>query len=74
LADDRVAKMGSLQSALNDTVTAACAEAKAAIASAKAAAADAITEKRKDVMYKIKDLKIEIGTSFDKHKKADKKA
>ena len=40
----------------------------------KAEAADAVVEKRKEVMYKIKDLKIEIGTTFKKAKKAEKKA
>ena len=40
----------------------------------KAEAADAVTEKRKEVMYAIKDLKIEIGTTFKKDVKAEKKA
>lgn len=40
----------------------------------KAEAADAVTEKRKEVMYAIKDLKIEIGTTFKTGKKAAKKA
>lgn len=40
----------------------------------KAEAADLTTEKRKEVMYAIKDLKIEIGTTFQKAKKAEKKA
>jgi hypothetical protein len=40
----------------------------------KAEAADAVTEKRKEVMYKVKDLTIEIGTTFHKDAKADKKA
>ena len=44
------------------------------MANLKAEAADAVTEKRKEVMYKIKDLKIEIGTTFKKAAKADKKA
>ena len=52
----------------------ALSDAQAEIARLKAEAADAVTEKRKEVMYKIKDLKIEIGTTFKKDKKADKKA
>ena len=52
----------------------ALAVAKSEIARLKADAADAVTEKRKEVMYKIKDLKIEIGTTFKKAAKADKKA
>ena len=53
---------------------AAFAEAEAEIARLKADAADAVTEKRKEVMYKIKDLKIELGTTFKKGAKAEKKA
>jgi hypothetical protein len=74
LAANRVADMEDLQAAVTGRVDAALAEATAEIARLKADAADAVTEKRKEVMYKIKDLKLEIGTAFHKGAKAEKKA
>jgi hypothetical protein len=74
LAANRVADMEQRQAAVGGLVDAAVAEAGAEMARLKADAADAVTEKRKEVMYKIKDLKIEIGTTFKKAAKADKKA
>ena len=74
LAANRVADMEDRQAAVGGLVDAALAEVKAEIARLKADAADGVTEKRKEVMYKIKDLKIEIGTTFKKAAKADKKA
>ena len=74
LAENAVADVEALHHSLNGSVEHALAETKAGIARLKAEAADAVTEKRKDVMYRIKDLKIEIGTTFKKEKKADKKA
>jgi len=74
LAANRVADMEDLQAAVTGRVDAALAEAQAEIARLKADAADAVTEKRKEVMYKIKDLKLEIGTAFHKGAKAEKKA
>ena len=74
LAANRVADMEQRQAAVGGLVDAALAEATAEMARLKADAADAVTEKRKEVMYKIKDLKIEIGTTFKKALKAEKKA
>ena len=74
LAANAVADMEARQAAVGGLVDAAVAEAGAEMARLKADAADAVTEKRKEVMYKIKDLKIEIGTTFKKAAKADKKA
>lgn len=74
LAANRVADMEARQVAATGAVDAALSSATAEIARLKADAADAVTEKRKEVMYKIKDLKIEIGTTFKKAAKADKKA
>jgi len=66
--------MEDRQAAIDGIVDSALAGAKAEMARLKADAADAVTEKRKEVMYKIKDLKIELGTTFKKAAKADKKA
>jgi hypothetical protein len=66
--------MEGRQAAATGAVDSSLAVAKSEIARLKADAADAVTEKRKEVMYKIKDLKIEIGTTFKKAAKADKKA
>ena len=74
LAANRVADVESRQAAVGGLVDSALAEATADVVRLKADAADAVTEKRKEVMYKIKDLKIEIGTTFKKAAKADKKA
>lgn len=74
LAANRVADAEARQAATAGSVDGALAAARAEIARLKADAADAVTEKRKEVMYKIKDLKIEIGTTFKKAAKADKKA
>ena len=74
LADNRVDEMGTLAVTIQAIVDKSLADAKAEIARVKAEAADAITEKRKEVMYAIKDLKIEIGTTFKKNVKAEKKA
>lgn len=74
LADNRVDEMNHLAITIQATVDKALADAKAAISGAKAEAADLITEKRKEAMYAIKDLKIEIGTTFKKGAKAEKKA
>lgn len=74
LAANRVADAEARQAATAGSVDGALAAARAEIARLKADAADAVTEKRKEVMYAIKDLKIEIGTTFKKAAKADKKA
>ena len=74
LADNRVDDMHALAATIQATVDKGLAEAKAEISRLKAEAADGITEKRKEAMYAIKDLKIEIGTTFKKAKKAEKKA
>ena len=74
LADNLVSDMEARQAAVNGIVDQTVADAKAEMFRLKAEAADAVTEKRKEVMYAIKDLKIEIGTTFKKSAKADKKA
>jgi hypothetical protein len=74
LAANRVADMEQRQATVGGLVDNAVADAASEMARLKAEAADAVTEKRKEVMYKIKDLKIEIGTTFKKAAKADKKA
>jgi len=74
LAENAVSDMEARQSALRETVDSSLHGCHGEISRLKAEAADAVTEKRKDVMYKIKDLTIEIGTTFKKEKKADKKA
>lgn len=74
LADNRVDEMGKLAVTLQAIIDKSLADAKAEIARVKAEAADGITEKRKEVMYAVKDLKIEIGTTFKKNVKAEKKA
>ena len=74
LAENRSDEMHSLAGTIGATVDKALADAKAEIARLKAEAADHVTEKRKEVMYAIKDLKIEIGTTFKKERKAEKKA
>ena len=74
LADNQLDGLDNLSVAIAATADQALADAKAEISRLKAEAADLITEKRKEVMYVIKDLKIEIGTSFNSAHKADKKA
>jgi ElaB/YqjD/DUF883 family membrane-anchored ribosome-binding protein len=74
LGENRVDDMRKLAATIQATVDKSLADAKAEISRLKAEAADAITEKRKEAMYAIKDLKIEIGTTFKKAKKAEKKA
>ena len=74
LADNLVSDMEARQAAVNGIVDQTVADAKAEMYRLKAEAADAVTEKRKEVMYAIKDLKIEIGTTFKAGKKAAKKA
>ena len=74
LAENRSNDMHSLAGTIGATVDKALADAKAEMARLKAEAADHVTEKRKEVMYAIKDLKIEIGTTFKKEAKAEKKA
>ena len=74
MGDNRVDDMAKLAATIQATVDKSLADAKAEISRLKAAAADAIGEKRKEAMYAIKDLKIEIGTTFKKAKKAEKKA
>ena len=74
LADNLVSDMEARQAAVNGIVDQTVADAKAEMFRLKAEAADAVTEKRKEVMYAIKDLKIEIGTTFKAGKKAAKKA
>jgi acyl-CoA reductase-like NAD-dependent aldehyde dehydrogenase len=74
LAGNSVGDTESRQAAVTAAVAKALSDAQAEIARLKAEAADAVTEKRKEVMYAIKDLKIEIGTTFKAGKKAAKKA
>ena len=73
-AENKVSDMEKLQKPLNQALENALAKAKEEIYRQKAYSADAIIEKRKDVMYKIKDLKIELGAAFDDKEKAAKKA
>ena len=74
MAENQLAGLDNLAAAIAATADGALADAKAEISRLKAEAADLITEKRKEVMYVIKDLKIEIGTSFKSGVKAEKKA
>ena len=74
MAENQLAGLDNLAAAIAATADGALADAKAEISRLKAEAADLITEKRKEVMYVIKDLKIEIGTSFKSSAKAEKKA
>ena len=74
MAENQLGGLDNLAAAIAATADGALADAKAEISRLKAEAADLVTEKRKEVMYVIKDLKIEIGTSFKSSAKAEKKA
>ena len=73
-ADNKVAELQKIQNAYYNALGDGVADGQEEIYRAKQAAAEAIIAKREDVMYKIKDLKIELSTAFDHTEKAEKSA